>query len=706
MKKIALLIGCIISTILFSSNKQEEGMFPLSDLSKIDFKKAGFNIQQEDIFNPNGISLTNALVRLGGCTGSFISEDGLIITNHHCAFGAVSRVSTVENNYLEKGFLAKSRNDEIPVGIECKITRSYEDVSSIILKGITDETGGKEREKIITQNTKKLIEEESKRHPDLKIEVSEMFIGITYVLFRYEILTDTRLVYVPPRQVGEFGGESDNWEWPRHTGDFSILRAYSNKDNKAADYSESNVPYNPTKFLKVNPNGVQEEDLVFILGYPGKTFRHQPAKFIEYQEDHLLPFIADWFGFKIKTMMEVSINKGDEARYLNLASTIKSLANVKKNYEGKIQGLKRTNLLQSKRDGDIMMKQWAIKNKMGNSFEQVIDKIDSLYSIKNQMFEQEFIFNFLNNDVAYVQTALTIIRYQNQPKKDLQDFWTNKKDVMSNLLNKRFTLQNQDIEFAFFKELVFKLEKENITTAAYRKAKNKEEWLKNLYVHFQKDRDKWLRTLSTKPEKFEKINSPMISFLQELLPYMDKIKAKKDFIDAQLNVWIPIYTELKYQTQPSNFIPDANSTLRLTYGYIRRYTPNDGEIDYPFTSAEGIQQKYNSGNPDYYLPDNLRTFFDQRQYPEILVDKKSGKPVVCMLYNLDTTGGNSGSPILDKDGNLVGVNFDRTYTATINDYAWNENYSRSVGVDIRYVIYIMKYLSGADHILQEMGVNI
>ncbi|MBX2984975.1 MAG: S46 family peptidase [Bacteroidia bacterium] len=706
MKKIALLIGCIISTILFSSNKQEEGMFPLSDLSKIDFKKAGFNIQQEDIFNPNGISLTNALVRLGGCTGSFISEDGLIITNHHCAFGAVSRVSTVENNYLEKGFLAKSRNDEIPVGIECKITRSYEDVSSIILKGITDETGGKEREKIITQNTKKLIEEESKRHPDLKIEVSEMFIGITYVLFRYEILTDTRLVYVPPRQVGEFGGESDNWEWPRHTGDFSILRAYSNKDNKAADYSESNVPYKPTKFLKVNPNGVQEEDLVFILGYPGKTFRHQPAKFIEYQEDHLLPFIADWFGFKIKTMMEVSINKGDEARYLNLASTIKSLANVKKNYEGKIQGLKRTNLLQSKRDGDIMMKQWAIKNKMGNSFEQVIDKIDSLYSIKNQMFEQEFIFNFLNNDVAYVQTALTIIRYQNQPKKDLQDFWTNKKDVMSNLLNKRFTLQNQDIEFAFFKELVFKLEKENITTAAYRKAKNKEEWLKNLYVHFQKDRDKWLRTLSTKPEKFEKINSPMISFLQELLPYMDKIKAKKDFIDAQLNVWIPIYTELKYQTQPSNFIPDANSTLRLTYGYIRRYTPNDGEIDYPFTSAEGIQQKYNSGNPDYYLPDNLRTFFDQRQYPEILVDKKSGKPVVCMLYNLDTTGGNSGSPILDKDGNLVGVNFDRTYTATINDYAWNENYSRSVGVDIRYVIYIMKYLSGADHILQEMGVNI
>lgn len=706
MKKIALLIGCIISTILFSSNKQEEGMFPLSDLSKIDFKKAGFNIQQEDIFNPNGISLTNALVRLGGCTGSFISEDGLIITNHHCAFGAVSRVSTVENNYLEKGFLAKSRNDEIPVGIECKITRSYEDVSSIILKGITDETGGKEREKIITQNTKKLIEEESKRHPDLKIEVSEMFIGITYVLFRYEILTDTRLVYVPPRQVGEFGGESDNWEWPRHTGDFSILRAYSNKDNKAADYSESNVPYKPTKFLKVNPNGVQEEDLVFILGYPGKTFRHQPAKFIEYQEDHLLPFIADWFGFKIKTMMEVSINKGDEARYLNLASTIKSLANVKKNYEGKIQGLKRTNLLQSKRDGDIMMKQWAIKNKMGNSFEQVIDKIDSLYSIKNQMFEQEFIFNFLNNDVAYVQTALTIIRYQNQPKKDLQDFWTNKKDVMSNLLNKRFTLQNQDIEFAFFKELVFKLEKENITTAAYRKAKNKEEWLKNLYVHFQKDRDKWLRTLSTKPEKFEKINSPMISFLQELLQYMDKIKAKKDFIDAQLNVWIPIYTELKYQTQPSNFIPDANSTLRLTYGYIRRYTPNDGEIDYPFTSAEGIQQKYNSGNPDYYLPDNLRTFFDQRQYPEILVDKKSGKPVVCMLYNLDTTGGNSGSPILDKDGNLVGVNFDRTYTATINDYAWNENYSRSVGVDIRYVIYIMKYLSGADHILQEMGVNI
>ncbi|MCK9481200.1 MAG: S46 family peptidase [Bacteroidia bacterium] len=706
IKKIAFVFGCIACIFIFNSNKQEEGMFPLSDLSKIDFKEAGFKIQQEDIFNPNGISLTNALVRIGGCTGSFISEDGLIITNHHCAFGAVSRVSSVENNYLENGFMAKTREEEIPVGIECKITRSYEDVSSIILKGIGDNTDGKNREKTIAQNTKKLVEEESKRHPNLKIEVSEMFIGRTYVLFRYEILSDTRLVYVPPRQIGEFGGESDNWEWPRHTGDFTILRAYSNKNNKAAEYDKSNVPYKPNKFLKINPNGVQEEDLVFILGYPGRTFRHQPARFIEYQEQHLLPFISEWFGYKIQTMKDVSINIGNQERYLNLASTMKSLANVKKNYEGKIQGLKRTGLLQSKIEEDLKMKQIAIEKHMGAEYERVIDKIDSLYGLKNQMFNKEFILNFLNNDVGYVQTALTILKLQLEPKKDVVSFWKEKQTIIEGLLQRRFVENNQDIEYQFFKSLVFRLAAEGISVSSYNKAKNKEVWIHKLYAHYQKDRNNWLNILKKSPGNFQKIKSPMLDFVAELLPYINDIRTQKEYIDAELNYWVPIYTELKYRTQPGNFIPDANSTLRLTYGYIRRYSPNDGETDYPFTSVEGIKQKYNTGNPDYFLPDNLRTFFDQKKYPEILIDKKTGKPVVCMLYNLDTTGGNSGSPIMDSNGNLVGINFDRTYTATINDYAWNENYSRSVGVDIRYVIYIMKYLSGADHLLNEMGVNI
>ncbi|MCO6495411.1 MAG: S46 family peptidase [Bacteroidetes bacterium] len=681
-------------------------MFPLSDLSKIDFKKAGFTIQQDEIFNPEGISLTNALVRIGGCTGSFISNEGLIITNHHCAFGAVSRVSTVENNYLEHGFMARTREEEIPVGIECKITRSYEDVSSLILKGISEETNGKEREQIITRNSQQLIDEESQRHPDLKIEISEMFIGRTYVLFRYEILKDTRLVYVPPRQVGEFGGETDNWEWPRHTGDFAILRAYSDTNNKAAEYHHTNQPYKPAKFLKINPNGVQENDLVFILGYPGRTYRHQPARFIEYQVDHLLPFVSKWYEFKIQTMMNVSRGKQDEERYLNLAPSIKRLANVKKNYEGKIQGLKRTHLLEFKLQEDYKMKSFAIGNKMGSNFEIVIDKIDSLYKSKNEMFNKEFIFYFLNNDIGYIQTALTILNFQNQPKKDIKSFWHGKKEFLTQLIQSRFSDANQDIEYEFFRELIYKLDKENIMTKSYHKAIDKSEWIRKLYRNNQKDRKKWALLISKNPEKMQYVNSPILEFLKEMLPYMEEINTKKEYIDAQLNIWIPIYTELKYRSHPSNFTPDANSTLRLTYGYIRRYSPNDGETHYPFTSVEGIIQKNNSGNPDYFLPDNLRTFFNQKQLPTILVDKKNGKPIVCMLYNLDTTGGNSGSPIMDKDGNLVGINFDRAYTATINDYAWNENYSRSIGVDIRYVIYIMKYLSGAEHLLQEMGVTI
>src|SRR5690554_5579155 len=296
-------------------------MFPLSDLNRIDLKKAGLVIDQTDIFNPGHIGLVDALVRVGGCTGSFISEDGLIITNHHCAFGAVQLASTTENDYLTNGFVARSRDLEIEAkGLTIRITDSYEDVSSRVLAAASQTKTPSERIQAIAQERKKIAEEAETKDPSIMAEVSEMFIGKSYVLFRYKTIEDVRLVYVPQRSIGEFGGEADNWVWPRHTGDYAFLRAYMGPDGKPAKFSKSNVPYKPKKHLTINPNGVKEEDFAFILGYPGRTFRHRPSQYIEYQEKYLLPYTASLFGFQNEVMRDASLE--DKATEIALATRV------------------------------------------------------------------------------------------------------------------------------------------------------------------------------------------------------------------------------------------------------------------------------------------------------------------------------------------------------------------------------------------------
>ena len=303
-KKTILFTTLMVFGILQSGyTPPDEGMFPLSEIHKLDLKKAGLKIDQNEIYNPNGTSLVDALVNVGGCTGSFVSNEGLIITNHHCAFSAVQQASTPENDYLNKGLVAKSHEEEIEAkGLTCRITDSYEDVSDRVLGAVAQVTDPASRLQLINTTMKNIAAEAEKKDPSIKAEVSEMFIGKTYVLFRYKTILDVRLVYVPNRQIGEFGGETDNWVWPRHTGDFSFMRAYVGKDGKPAKYSKDNVPYTPKKFLKVNANGTDEEDFVFILGYPGRTFRHRPAEFIEYQQKFVLPYVSELYDFQNKTM--------------------------------------------------------------------------------------------------------------------------------------------------------------------------------------------------------------------------------------------------------------------------------------------------------------------------------------------------------------------------------------------------------------------
>ncbi|MCH7773447.1 MAG: S46 family peptidase, partial [Bacteroidetes bacterium] len=307
MKKLALIPLTILSLLFLAMfpSVPDEGMFPLSEISNLDLNSAGLKISVDEVYNPNGVSLVDALVKVGGRTGSFVSPEGLIITNHHCSFGAVREASTTKNNYLENGFLAETREEEIPAeGYTCRITVSYEDVSSEILEAANQADDITERTKAIRKKIKEIVKKEEEKDSTIKTEVSEMFVGQSYVLFRYKTINDVRLVYIPPRSIGEFGGESDNWIWPRHTGDFSFLRAYVAPDGSSADYSEENIPFAPKKYLVVNPNGVDEEDFVFLLGYPGRTFKHQPSQFLKFQMEYQLPYISKLYRWMVDLFEE------------------------------------------------------------------------------------------------------------------------------------------------------------------------------------------------------------------------------------------------------------------------------------------------------------------------------------------------------------------------------------------------------------------
>lgn len=701
------LIFVLTCLFVLPAHKTDEGMFPLSHLNQVDLKNAGFRIGEKDIYNPDGIALTDALVRLGGCTGSFISDQGLIITNHHCVFGSVAALSSTQQDYLENGFYAKTRANELKTTMTCKITKSYEDVSLKVLDGINLRMDPIKKKEMIRSNMNRLREEEQKKYPEFSIEISEMFVGYSYTLFRYQILKDIRLVYVPPRTIGEFGGETDNWEWPKHTGDFSFVRAYVGKDGKPADYSEENVPFIPKKHLKINPKGTRNKDLVFILGYPGSTSRQEPAQFLRYQQDHILPFISEWYGWRMQNME--NLGKTDRDRYLRMAGTIKQLANTKKNFEGKMYGLKQTGLLETKSQEQVKLIEKMQSLGVNTDF---FKQIDSLYSIRLENANRDLLLNRFNQDCGALIAALAVENLKNAfPKKkklskdDLEKFKT---ELKKQLIN-RYKIIDTEMDMNTLSELIKRGAKLNgkQSISVLQKTKNPDKWVAEAYKNsIYSDPNLFFKLLDSVPMQIYKNKDALQKFAAKLLPTLKESSDQQTAVNDKLNSLLPLLLDARIQYENKKFIPDANSTLRFTYGYISGYKEGLNKHLLPFTHRKEIFEKNATDNVDYRLSTPVRELLLTERIADDLLDPETKDLVVCMLYNMDTTGGNSGSPVMDADGNLVGVNFDRAYTATLNDYSWNADYSRSIAVDIRYVLFTMKYLNQADNLIAEMGVSL
>lgn len=722
MNKKTLLLTSLLTLgmIQYGYTPPEEGMFPLSEIHKLDLKKAGLKINQNEIYNPNGTSLVDALVNVGGCTGSFISNEGLIITNHHCAFSAVQLASTPEHDYLNNGFVAKSHEEEIEAkGLTCRITDSYEDVSDRILGTVAQITDPASRLQMINNAMKNIAAEAEQKDPSIKAEVSEMFIGKTYVLFRYKTIQDVRLVYVPNRQIGEFGGETDNWVWPRHTGDFSFMRAYVSKDGKPAKYSKDNVPYTPKKFLKVNANGTKEEDFVFILGYPGKTFRHRPSEFIEYQQKYVLPYVSELYDFQNTTMENAG--RKDKVTEIKLATRIKRNANVLKNYRGKLQGLQEIDLIGQKKQEDAAMASFIngnvdLKAKYGN----LMSDIDQLYKLINGDAKRDLWFAQIYNSTSLLGASRAINSFKealdHTPAAQKQAFFDQNSDRLKQYLADVYETYDLDVDRHIFKRMLNDAagfatgEKvDAVSKIASRSSSGSaaiDQYISDTFgLSKLKDPAYVMNTLLRSPASLTAYNDALLLFEKDLSTQITTLKPEKDRREGILNKLMGDYVSIKEKFLKKDFIPDANSTLRLTYGFVRGYWPVDATYMKPYTTIKGILEKGATGNPDFAYPPAIKSLWNAKDFGRF--EKKDLKDVpVSFLYNMDTTGGNSGSPIMNAYGELIGVNFDRAYGATINDYAWNESYSRSIGVDIRYVLWVATKIDKADFLIKEIGVKL
>ena len=691
---------------------QQGGMWVPSLLkgrNEAEMKKLGMKISAEDIYDANKPGIKDAVPQFnGGCTAEVISPKGLLLTNHHCGYEQIQTHSTLENDYLTHGFWAMTMEEELPnPGVVVTFVVRIEDVTTQVLNGVASLTTEKEKQSRIQENisslTKSLPKESWQEN-----SIRTFFDGNQYLRFITETYKDIRLVGAPPSSIGKFGSDTDNWVWPRHTGDFSLFRIYADKNNRPAEYSKDNVPYTPKHFLPVSIAGINDNDFTMVVGYPGRTTEYLPAVAVEQIVNDLDPAKIAVRDAALK--VQDSYMRKDAQIKIQYAAKYASVANYWKKWIGEVKGLKKSNAVGIKRqqeeDFKKKVQQAGRQAEYGNllpDFEKAYGEI-APYALARDYFQEVFLRNTELTTAAYRLYQLEQI-YQNRGEQSFNDRKNNLITGMSEFYKDFNATVDRDV-FRQLIEIYTRKSPQQFVPQQLRTA-DPAQLTEQVYGTSKLGTYEGFKSLLSGADAktvLANINADSGYQLIKLIAdeYMIKVQPKYEEINLRIIALQRTYMKAILEMNPgARIFPDANSTLRVTYGKVKGYQPADAVTYSPYTYLDGVMEKYVPGDYEFDVPQKLIELYNKKDYGRYGVN---GKMPVCFIATNHTTGGNSGSPALDAKGNLIGLNFDRVWEGTMSDIHYDPEICRNIMVDIRYVLFVIEKYAGAKHLVDEMKI--
>ncbi|HMQ50105.1 MAG TPA: S46 family peptidase [Saprospiraceae bacterium] len=685
----------------------------LQQLNEAEMQQMGMKMSAEDIYSVNKGSLKDAIVHFGGfCTGEVISDQGLVLTNHHCGYGQIQNHSSLENNYLDNGFWAMNKGEELPnPGLFVTFIVRIEDVTKAIFEGITADTHPKEKEAIIKRNLE-TVKRDMRRESWQDVMVRDFFAGNQYFLFVTETYTDIRLVGAPPSSIGKFGADTDNWVWPRHTGDFSLFRIYAGPDNKPADYSPDNVPFKPRHYLPVSLDGVAADDFTMVFGFPGRTDEYLPAVAVTQRVEVLNP-IRIGIRDKVLGVINEGMRTNPEIR-IQYASKQASIANAWKKWIGESQGVKATDGVGRKlRYEAEFAKRLSENTEWTKAYGHILPRFDALYKeIEPYAKTRDYLGEIAGRNIELYALANTLNGLVKLYDEKGAEAVSDRKDRLMAYLDDFFKDYNKDIDQQVFTQLMAiyydQVHPDHQSPFAIEQfvsaQKNAETLAQIVYSKTSLlQKDKLAKAFETSPEAFVELvrKDYAARLLTEIKAVSDdKVNAAYKRIQDEINELQSLYMKAQMEVfAEKRFYPDANSTLRVTYGQVKGYKPRDAVAYTPVTYLDGVMEKYVPGDYEFDVPEKLRKLYQNKDYGPYA---ENGQLPICFIGTNHTTGGNSGSPAIDAHGNLIGLNFDRVWEGTMSDINYDASICRNIMVDVRYILFVIDKYAGAGHLVQEM----
>ncbi len=707
MKHIKLLLLLFV----ISTQAQQGGMWIpslLNGMNETEMKSLGMKISAKDIYDVNNSSLKDAVPHFnGGCTSEVISPKGLILTNHHCGYGAIQNHSTVEHDYLQDGFWAYKMEEELPnKGMVVTFVVRIEDVTSKIMDGVDALSDEAQKQKKIQENIQ-LQSEKLPKESWQENKIKTFFDGNQYLLFVTETYKDIRLVGAPPSSIGKFGSDTDNWVWPRHTGDFSLFRIYADKNNRPAEYSVDNVPYKPKHFLPISTKGIKENDFTMVMGYPGRTQEYLPSFAVEQIINDLNPAKIEIRDAALK--VQDGFMRKDQAIKIQYASKYASVANYWKKWIGESKGLKKSNAVAIKQKFETDFKNRVAKAGKQAEYGNLLSEFEKNYAaIKDYAVAKDYFSEVVLRNTELLSFGFKLYQLEQvYTSKGEQSFNDRKNNLIASFEDsyKDFNAQVDEKVFEQLIELYATKSPKQFLPSSLNNV-NSTTLSKDIYSTSSLTSYDKLKELLNGDAKtvLEKLNNDKAFQLVKSLAdaYSTKIAPTYNELDLKNSALQRTYMKAIVELFPNDRIfPDANSTLRVTYGKVKGYAPQDAVYYEPVTYLDGVMEKYVPNDYEFDVPQKLIDLYNKKDYGAYA---ENGKLPVCFIATNHTTGGNSGSPAIDAKGNLIGLNFDRVWEGTMSDIYYSPDICRNIMVDIRYVLFIIDKYANAQNIISELKV--